>query len=299
MSVEPNGPSTLLYVAGFARSGSTLLGNLLGQIGGFSHVGELGRLWLRITRRERTHCGCGRELSECPVWSGIIGELDSSDDFPPFEDMWRWYEAATAHPRGPDWSRIDRDAYVSALGRLYSLVFEKTGAEVLVDSSKQPGYGAVLDGIPGLDVTCVHLVRDPRGVMASRLRKSRDGLPAETMRPLLVDPIRWRQVNRASQRLALETSGLTTRYEDLTASPGRELERIAALTGVAPDLGFLDGDGEIILEPTHTVWGNKSRFDVGELQISQDLRWRDELSRFEEAAIRISTRALMRQYGYG
>ena len=40
-------PQTLkvLFIAGTSRSGSTLLGQLLGQIDGFIHIGELRQLW--------------------------------------------------------------------------------------------------------------------------------------------------------------------------------------------------------------------------------------------------------------
>jgi hypothetical protein len=299
MSADPPEQLTVLYIAGFARSGSTLLGNLLGQVRGLSHVGELGRLWLELTRTDRkTQCGCSLDLHECPFWSAILAELEGSPGFPGIEEMRRWYEVATAGAGDPDWDALDREAFVDALVRTYRTVGLATGGDVIVDSTKQPAYGAVLSEIPELRVRTIHLLRDPRGVMASRVQKSRDVSAAKALRVMALDLFRWRQVNRASHRLARATSGLTMRYEDLTAAPGRELDRVLELVGAEADLGFIDDDGQIWLEPTHTVWGNKSRFQTGELRVSQDLRWKNELSRMEATAISLSTRALMKRYGY-
>lgn len=37
----------VLYIVGSGRSGSTIIGNILGRIEGFSHVGELRYIWDR------------------------------------------------------------------------------------------------------------------------------------------------------------------------------------------------------------------------------------------------------------
>ena len=37
---------TVLYVSGWCRSGSTVLGNVLAEVPGFFHAGELRYLWL-------------------------------------------------------------------------------------------------------------------------------------------------------------------------------------------------------------------------------------------------------------
>jgi len=50
------------------------------------------------------------------------------------------------------------------VSRLYDAVAAESGCNVIVDSSKTYGHLAILQGIPGLEITPVHLVRDPRGV---------------------------------------------------------------------------------------------------------------------------------------
>ena len=66
----------LIYIAGFARSGTTILGNMLGELDGFVHVGELYRMWRRASQL-RDRCGCGEPLEECSLWSQAIPAIAS------------------------------------------------------------------------------------------------------------------------------------------------------------------------------------------------------------------------------
>ena len=63
----------VLYVAGSGRSGSTILGNILGGVEGFFSVGELRLIWERGLIRNWL-CGCGVSFRECPVWSEVVSE---------------------------------------------------------------------------------------------------------------------------------------------------------------------------------------------------------------------------------
>jgi len=51
----------VLYILGWGRSGSTVLGNILGEIDGFFSAGELHYLWERSLVEGRA-CGCGRDV---------------------------------------------------------------------------------------------------------------------------------------------------------------------------------------------------------------------------------------------
>ena len=62
----------VLFLAGWGRSGTTIIDNILGEIDGFFSVGELYHLWGRGLVQER-RCGCGvppRQCETCPRrWS--------------------------------------------------------------------------------------------------------------------------------------------------------------------------------------------------------------------------------------
>jgi len=64
-------PTTVLYIAGTGRSGSTVLANLLGEVDGFFAAGEVRFLWQRGLVENRL-CGCGAPVSECAVWREVF-----------------------------------------------------------------------------------------------------------------------------------------------------------------------------------------------------------------------------------
>ena len=54
----------VLFIGGWGRGGSTLLGNLLGSIPNAASVGELNAFW--YTRETRAFpCGCGLDHDAC------------------------------------------------------------------------------------------------------------------------------------------------------------------------------------------------------------------------------------------
>ena len=63
-AVKQRDKIVVLYIAGWGRSGSTIMGNILGQLPGFAHVGELSNVWSRGVI-EDSLCGCGARFSEC------------------------------------------------------------------------------------------------------------------------------------------------------------------------------------------------------------------------------------------
>src|SRR5215469_4434902 len=64
----------VLYVTGWCRSGSTVLGNVLAEVPGIFHAGELRFLWQNgvLGTGSNRRCGCGAELLDCPLWSRVL-----------------------------------------------------------------------------------------------------------------------------------------------------------------------------------------------------------------------------------
>jgi hypothetical protein len=60
----------LVYIASDARSGSTLLDQLLGGHPAAVSVGELCRLSDFVRRGDR--CTCGEPVHECPFWAPVL-----------------------------------------------------------------------------------------------------------------------------------------------------------------------------------------------------------------------------------
>lgn len=176
-------PVRVLYLAGSGRSGSTLITTILGQFAGVFAAGELRYLWRRGLV-ERRPCGCGVPLAECPWWRAVLAELPEVDEagmavrlrarlrmrgLPGL--LYRWWRGRPAVPGHPDDAGL-RALYAALARRIRDEAgTAATGPPVIVDSSKLPPYGALLAGLPGIDLRVLHVVRDPRATGYSWRRR--------------------------------------------------------------------------------------------------------------------------------
>jgi len=302
----------VLYVAGFGRSGSTLLGNTLGSIDGFFSTGELHLLWVALS--QGSGCACGEPVARCLVWAEVLARLATIRGMAPSPEearSWQLAEARVVHTprilRLDDRSESGRptlDRYVTLLGDLYRAISDVTGARVIVDSSKTPSDAALLSRVPGVDPRLLQLVRDPRAVAFSqgRARPTLDAHRQGQMhrRGILESAARWVSVNRLTERLRRrdpQRSDLL-RYEDFVAEPRSSITRLATLAGVAEAvLPFVD-DRTVRLREHHTVWGNRSRFASGDVTLRSDEAWRTEASGSLLAGTTALTAPWLRRYGY-
>ena len=285
----------VVYIAGWIYSGTTLLGRLLGECDGHAFGGELRYYW-RLVRDPEARCGCGRLLRECPHWQAV-GEATAHLDLARIEALDERLLLNRRTPlfllalrgRGP----LARDLreYRSALRVLYDAVARAAGTPVIVDSSKSPQYALALAGIDGVDVRVIQLVRDPRGVLHSRLKRARP------LHPALVLAV-WDSFNAVAE-VSMRSPGrrLLLRYEDFVDRPHESLARIAAFTGGDGRCPFLVGT-RAELRPSHSVEGNRMRFRSGPTEIRLDDEWERKLPpRWQAVALSLTWPLLLR-YGY-
>jgi hypothetical protein len=292
----------VLYVMGHGWSGSTILGNVLGELPGFTHAGELRTLWGEALPEGRV-CGCGVPIGTCEVWTAILRTGFGEPPSPILGQVAAWHRKAARvrHTRrllrlrpGRPTGSPALDAYLPVEGRLYAAIAEVTGARVVVDSSKRTGDAAILRLMAGVDPFFVHLVRDPRAVAFSwRVRDSRHG-PLRTMREWTVANLSDEAVRRSDKR----GRSIRVRYEDFVARPRATVEAITRLVGEPPsDLPFLD-EHTVELGVHHTVSGNQSRFERGRVRLVNEEAWRTKLSGADRLAVTALAWPLMLRYGY-
>ncbi len=244
----------VLVVAGWDRSGSTVLSEVLGSADHVVSVGEVNNLWERGFALDH-RCGCGLRFSECELWSDVTAKAFGGDRAAALDRARRASEGL-----GNGWLLLSRlpfvgrrlarrgDGYADLLGEVYRAIAEVSGARLIVDSSKTPWHAALAARAAGAEVSVVHLVRDPRGVVNS-LRKhvlyekdpERDtymdrhgaafATAAWSFRTWLIDRM-W----RSSPAFA------SVRYEDFVAAPE------ATVTAVLP-LGRGAGPHRRLLRP--------------------------------------------------
>ena len=69
---------TVIYIAGYGRSGSTLLERILNCNKKLFALGEIANLLSLINDRDSL-CSCGRYIYQCEFWSNIIRDIKNYD----------------------------------------------------------------------------------------------------------------------------------------------------------------------------------------------------------------------------
>lgn len=297
----------VLYITGAGRSGTTILANALGQIDGFFSVGEINYIWERNVLEGRP-CGCGEAFRECSEWPRVLEEAYGGVDE---VEARAWIEARdsgarTRHvplmltPWGSRWISSRLGNYLNVLQRLYRAIETISGSRVIVDSSKLPSYGYVLDLAPAIDLYVVHLVRDPRAVAHSWSRKKFQPDTGEYMEQYgaAQSSLIWNVWNSVIEALWRRRGRyLRVRYEDFVREPGATLERILALLREKDPLSFVNGR-QVELAPTHNLSGNPNRFETGRVELKLDEEWRTKLKKQDRSLVTALTAPLLVKYGY-
>ncbi|GAB1689846.1 sulfotransferase [Krasilnikovia sp. M28-CT-15] len=299
------GRPRVLYLTGWTRSGSTLLGNVLGELPGVLHVGEMHYLWKNGVLGDGTNstCGCGAPVTRCELWSSVLA--DSGAGTP--EVARRMIRLQRAHLRTRHVrARLaeSRGAVAPAPGvteavdrsvNVYALLAGRGGGRLIVDGSKYPAEAAALLGRSDVDARVLHIVRDPRATAFSYKRAK---AYIDPMHPARSSGF-WTAFNLMSE-LVGRAGGeryLRVRHEDLCAAPRETVARVmrfAGLDGEPP----VDPTGRVALGTNHTVTGNPDRLSSGETVIRADERWRTGLSVPEMAAATAPALPVLARYGY-
>ena len=284
----------VLYVAGLAHSGSTVLARVLGEVEGLFAAGEVYALSERISNGDR--CGCGAALGDCPFWTSVLEmAFPDGDALPRLRTERRWFHGRTLAPLvlGRDRERLE--AYRRDLAGLYRAIVAVSGCRVVVDSSKSPTYAYILDRTPGIELHGVHLVRDPR---ATSYSWSVDPHLHRTRGPAF--GARWTLWNLELEALAARRPQrfVRLRLEDFVEDPVVETRRVLRLVGTdQAELPFVDGRSAR-LPSHHMVEGHASRFDTGVVPIRASTTWQRGLSTRRELSTTLLASPLQLLYGY-
>ncbi len=297
-------PVTVLCITGWCRNGSTIIGNVLNEIPGFMHVGELHFLWKNAAGNgANSRCGCGAVLTQCPFWSEII-ELTT----PPGSSLADFAAEVVRRQRAcvrtrHTWRILrrglasdDLTQHAALMRATYQAIAERSGARVIVDTSKIPGEAALLPDLDGVTPYFVHLVRDPRAV-AESWREPKQYVYAMSATK---STAYWHGFNLASRAITRRHESRSTflRYEEFIADPAGAIDRLLRLCGADPGVNPVRGR-EIDLRANHTVTGNPDRFLTGTTILRDtDDRWKTGLHRSAQLAARMLAWPLSRRYGY-
>jgi hypothetical protein len=236
----------LVYIAGSSHSGSTLLDLLLGSHSKVESLGEakkIPQVMQKIRSGDSPVCSCLERIDDCPFWRAAL-----CFDAPYFPERER-----ITFEHGADLAMARR-----------ALAFR--GREVLLDSSKILGRLGFLTREPAFRLVCVHLIRDPRAVAFSALRKNEKKFGSFSsggrLRLLMRHAQDWSRLNlKIRNRFGSGKSVeyLPLRYEDFVRDPVMALKKILTCVGLefeSSQMTFRDA-------VHHNVEGNRLRFQSG------------------------------------
>lgn len=236
----------VVYVVACTHSGSTLLGRILNQLEGVFSAGELqylDRYWGPTGRP----CSCGEHVVRCPLWSRVFWRLHESDlDMVPFsrvstERSLEWAKALTGR-----YGERGKNLFPTSNRLLFETLHEVTGAQVVVDNSKDLWrLKPLVDAFPD-EVWVVHLVRAPETHIASQQRRKGTSF-------LRAAWLKWYRVNVLARRIGGRARHYRqVRYEDLVEHPERTIEALAGWLGVPYRDPFAGA-----IEPAHEINPNR------------------------------------------
>ncbi len=313
-------PQKLLFIGGLGRSGSTLIEKLINEFNDAFSIGESVHLWERGLR-DNELCGCGEAFDACPFWHQVGAEAFgrwSEIDLPSAISL-RWKidrsrqlpEMVKAHRRG--FPSDAQQEYLDLIGNVLLAAGRvarlRTGATVLIDSSKHLSAAALYSLDPRLDVRVLHLLRDPRGVAyswtkaVSRPEATDAGAMADmpTYNPVRT-ACRWVTDNLGFARLTkLGIPVFRLRYEDFLGEPLETLTAVkefAGIDGSALPSDVFDGQTAHLTSPMHSAAGNPIRFGANEVTLKLDDAWRQKLPARQRLLVSAITAPARGRFGY-
>jgi hypothetical protein len=259
-SARPGTEPEAIFVVGVSRSGTTLMRKILGKHSRIAIADEnhfLGHLLpSQGVRHALRRAG---DLRDDAAVSRVVDIIYSDEfqggsrlrDSSPF---WRWI--AKRVPRDEletrllDGERSERGVFTAVL-RLYAdrrrkaIFGEKTPAHIRWADT-------LLEWYPTARI--VHMVRDPRAVYRSELKRRNarpESLPyrwlvraPQLMRSFILVEVAWAWAGAVSHHRTLArrypTSYQMVRFEDLVRAPEAEIDHLCAFLGVAPEPVMLD-----------------------------------------------------------
>lgn len=314
-----------LNIVSTPHGGSTLLSLVLGGHPDAANMGEVSFIPKLLATGEL--CTCGTRLAECAEWSKVFDDLTAHGHPDMRHTPYAFYlgdaikdkhgaglvdhEYQTARrekiakirgaieiagllgsPNRYVLRALTPPAVKSSIAntlRFYEAAATAWGKKLVIDASKFPRKAVHLSLTDPERVRTIHLTRDGRAVVASRIRYMSASRAAQ----------RWNYYHRLTRsilhRWVTPADRRQIRYEDFVADPETELRALCDWLGVEYASSLVHSAERQI---QHSSGGNPARFEfTGEIRPA-DQRWRKVLSRDQLERVERIVGPLNREFGY-
>jgi len=260
----------VVLIAGAAHGGTTILNMMLGQHPDIFATGKLREFPHGVVFGADNICSCGTPAADCPFWLEIR----------------RQYRLVEERPDG------------EKLPRLYELISSLSGRPFIGDVTHNVRYAQLLQSIDGIDLYLVHVVRDGRAVVYSRVRKDLHiGVLGtsrwQRIRRIAVVSRRWvwqiRQYSRMEEQLGAKAVRVS--YEAICNNPRAALRPVGECLGLDFDaIGARLGSGQPFERVSHMIRGNRKLRSENNVVLRRDTTYLNEMPRLDRAIFQLASR---------
>jgi hypothetical protein len=239
----------VIYILSNGHSGSTVLGSVLANNENRFHIGEFINFYKVCSGKLET-CSCGKLPAECEFWSPVIHSFKShlktlNLTFEDYEIIRNNAESSLKKTGKAD---KDINSYITLTHKLFEIIGEVSGKNIIIDSSKVPVRALLLSRTFKNNFSVVYLRRNLFDVVKSYQRK-RGEFP---LKPFLKASLKshFKSLYVIS---AIKKKSYGFNYEDIFEQD--KLNRITQKLGYSTAINVKD-----TFKNEHVIAGNRLRF---------------------------------------
>ena len=264
-------------------------------------AGELKDYW-RIRFMKNNKCSCGETFPTCSFWQEVSKEHIRSFPSINFEELkneFREIEKWSNYFKLRKLIKTKKEnslnpilvKYLTHNEKLYEIISRISGKKIIVDSSRNPGRLLALLSSNKIEMYTIDIIRDPRATMNSLIQTDIRNVH-ENRQNTFLNILNWNIKNLLGldiMRNIDADKGTYISYKNFTRNPARVLKKLEKRLNLPLNYEEDNGKFTIKLEAGHIFKGNRSRFNKGNITITEDTKWEQQLSRFHKILISTST----------
>jgi hypothetical protein len=258
----------VVLIVGSAHGGTTILNMVLGQHPQIFSTGKLRNFPHGDLFSDTNVCSCGVLAKTCPFWTEI------REQFRPLQDA-------------PERQKIPR---------LFEMISRASGLPFVCDVSHNVEYARQLADTDGIDLYLVHVLRDGRGIVHSRIRKDfrigrlKSSFLSRIGRVFTVSR-HWLWHHREFARLEKGMGGkaVCIQYEELCRDPLAALQPVGECLGLNfAEIGRSLGEGQPLKRVAHLIRGNEALRSGSNIVLRHDTAYQTAMSWTDRTIFRLA-----------